>query len=349
MEKPSAPFLGQAIWLIQMTGGFIVPAEWTPHAALWTAWPSAEDLWLDDLLPAQAEVAAMIRALSNGDKVRVLACGDAAVASARTAVGDVAEIIPFDFGDIWMRDTAPVFSRNDKGAVRAEIFRFNGWGEKYLLPHDDGVATRLAALADRPANTHSFILEGGSVDADGAGAVLTTRECLLNDNRNQGWTERDAEEALAASYGARHVIWLPDGLVNDHTDGHVDNIARFVGPGHVVCQRANGADDPNADRLKAIEEALRGAKDASGQGLRVTLITSPGLVTDEEDEAVAASHMNFIIGNKTVVVPVYNDHGADAVKALAAYFPGRDVVGLSARSVLTGGGSFHCITQQQPA
>lgn len=332
-----------------MSGGYIVPAEWAPHAALWTAWPSAEDLWLDDLAPAQAEVAAMIRALSHGEKVYVLACGAAAVAGARLAVGDVAEVTPFDFGDIWMRDTAPVFSRDHSGALRAEIFRFNGWGGKYQLPHDDSVAARLAARAGIAAQVHDFILEGGSVDADGAGTVLTTRECLLNDNRNKGWTSADAERALAASYGARHVVWLPDGLLNDHTDGHVDNIARFVGPGHVVCQSASGADDPNAERLKAIEETLRHARDAAGQPLRVTLVPSPGLVTDEDGEPVAASHMNFIIGNKTVVVPTYNTHGAAAAAALAACFPGRDVVGLSARSVLTGGGSFHCITQQQPA
>jgi len=291
----------------------------------------------------------MIRALADGDAVRVLACGANAVASANAMVGDVAEVIPFDFGDIWMRDTAPVFSRDAAGHLRAEIFRFNGWGGKYELPHDDSVAARLAVLATLPTHNHGFILEGGSVDADGAGTVLTTRECLLNDNRNQGWTAADAERALTAAYGARHVVWLPDGLMNDHTDGHVDNIARFVGPGHVVCQSANGADDLNATRLQAIEEALRNAHDADGKALRVTLVPSPGLVTDEDEEPVAASHMNFIIGNKTVVVPTYNDQGARAVAALAPCFPGRSVVGLSARSVLTGGGSFHCITQQQPA
>jgi agmatine deiminase len=332
----------------------IVPAEWAPHRAIWTAWPTTEDLWLDQLEQVRAEVGAMIRALADGDKMKVLASGHDVAASARKAIGDVAEVIPFAYGDIWLRDTGPVFSRTANSAAQAEIFRFNGWGEKYVMPPDDEVGVGIATLNKTPMRKHDFILEGGSIDADGEGTVLTTRECLLNPNRNKGWDEKKAETALLEAYGARKVIWLGDGLINDHTDGHIDNIARFVAPGRVVCQSLNGADDPNADRLCAIEKTLRAATDANGKKLDVVTIPSPGLLTTPNGSPIPASHMNFIIGNKTVVVPVYNKHGNAAVTALAKVFPGRKVVGLSAFALLTaggdapGGGAFHCMTQQEP-
>lgn len=333
-----------------MTDTLLVPPEWAPHKAIWTAWPSDGELWLENLEPARREVAAMVRALANGDRMIVLACGDAAVHSARAELGLSAQVIPLDFGDIWLRDTGPVFSRSaEDQSLRAEIFKFNGWGEKYVLQYDHRVAECVAALAKIPAQRHDFILEGGAVEFDGAGTVITTRQCLLNPNRNVDWDEAKAEKALAESDGARKVIWLDEGLLNDHTDGHVDNLARFVAPGRVVCQTPNGADDPNTDVFREIEKTLRGAADAKGKPLEIVTIPSPGLVTGEDDEAAAASHMNFIIGNKAVVVPVYNDAGAQAVEALAKLFPAHKVAGLPARAILTGGGAFHCITQQEPA
>ena len=179
---------------------------------------------------------------------------------------------------------------------------------------------------------------------DGTGYALTTAQCLMNPNRNKGWTRATAEAALHNAYGVDHVVWIDDGLLNDHTDGHIDNIARFVGPAHVVCQSPNGADDPNAATLRAIERQLRAIP-----AFTVTTIPSPGLVKDTEGTIVPASHMNFIIGNDVVVVPVYNEKGAEAVAALAPLFPTRKVIGLSSVALLGGGGSFHCITQQEPA
>ncbi len=158
-----------------------------------------------------------------------------------------------------------------------------------------------------------------------------------------------APSALAKALGAKKVIWLGEGLLNDHTDGHIDNIARYVAPGHVVCQAPFGADDPNAAALDAIAAALSVAVDAAGRRLKVTRIPSPGLVEDEDGDAVPASHMNFIIGTRTVVVPTYGGASADdAVAALRPLFPGRTVVGLPSNAILEGGGSFHCITQQEP-
>jgi agmatine deiminase len=324
-----------------------IPPEWAPHGAIWTAWPSAADLWLENLAPARAEVGAMVRALAGegGDRMRVLANGPEAVASARAALGDAAEVIDAPFGDIWLRDTGPIFDGRGGGVA----FTFNGWGGKYVLEHDDRVADLVAARAGVALRRHAFVLEGGAVEMDGEGTVLTTRQCLLNPNRNEGWDEPTAERALAAALGARKVIWLGDGLLHDHTDGHVDNVARFVGPGRVVCQHASGADDPNTAALDAIAEVLGAATDAAGRRLEVIRIPSPGLVLDEDGEAIPASHMNFLIGQRTVVVPTYSAHGEAAVRALAPLFPGRRVIDLPSHAILTGGGSFHCITQQEPA
>ncbi len=329
------------------------PAEWSPHAAIWTAWPADPELWLDDLAPAQAEVAGMIRALSRpgpdgrpGDRVRLLVHGPEALLSAEKAVGDICEIVQARYGDIWLRDTGPIFSAND----RCNLFIFNGWGGKYVLDHDDEVGAFVAEQAGAEVTRQEKVLEGGALDWDGEGTVLTTRECLLNPNRNGATSEGEYEGFLRETLGMARVIWIDRGLMNDHTDGHIDNIARFVAPGVVACQAPADNKDPNSERLDEIAMTLSGQRDARGRLLQVVRIPSPGLVEDEEGEVVPASHMNFLIGNSTVVVPTYGTATAKAaVETLKPFFPGRSVVGLSARHILTGGGAFHCITQQQPA
>jgi agmatine deiminase len=184
---------------------------------------------------------------------------------------------------------------------------------------------------------------------DGEGTLLTTRQCMININRNPNWTEAAAEAALKSALGVEKILWLDEGLAHDHTDGHIDNLARFIAPGRVVCQAPWGDDDPNADVLEEIALSLAAMRDAKGRKLDVVRIPSPGLVVDEDGDSIPASHMNFVIGNSVVVVPVYSGSGDDAVNALAPLFPGRRVVGLSANAILTGGGAFHCITQQEPA
>ncbi len=324
--------------------------EWAPHKAMWTAWPSHADLWLEDLAAAQEQVAGMVRALAAGEPVKVLACGDDAVKSAQAMLGKDAEVIPAAFGDIWLRDTGPIFAAGSQGPV-ALRFGTNGWGGKYDYPEDRVIGDFIARKAGAPVTKFDFILEGGSLENDGEGTILTTKECLLNPNRNPGWTQAQIEQALCGAFGAEKILWLNYGLLNDHTDGHIDNIARFVGPGRVVCQSPSGEDDPNADVLNQIAADLEKMTDARGRRLDVIRIPSPGLVIGYEDEPVAASHMNFIIGNKAVVVPVYGTDSADAaVAALQKVFPDRKVIGVESTAVLlNGGGSFHCITQQEPA
>jgi agmatine deiminase len=330
----------------------VVPAEWAPHRAMWVGFPSHEDLWQDDLAAAQAEVAALARALAGpgGERVRLLVFGDAAAAeAARLTEGAGVEIVRGLFGDVWLRDTGPIIV-DRAGAPTALGFRFNGWGGKYELEHDDAVAGQLAAAAGAPLVEHDFVLEGGGVDHDGFGTILTTRQCLLNPNRNPGWDQAAAEAALAGALGAKKVLWLGDGLKNDHTDGHVDNLARFVAPGVVACPVAVGRDDPNAGVYDDTARMLAGFRDARGSALQVLRAPSPGRVEGDDGRPVPASHMNFVIANDAVVVPVYADQAAGLVKeALASLFPERAVLALPSRALLTGGGSFHCITQQEPA
>ena len=330
-----------------------VPAEWAPHRAMWLGFPSHEDLWEENYEPAQREVAALALALSGPgrEQVRLLVCGEPAFAAARSLLGDVAgiELVRGRFGDIWLRDTGPIFLA-DGEARPAAGFRVNGWGGKYILEGDEEVAVQIARAAGETLSAYDFVLEGGALDHDGAGVVLTTRQCLLNPNRNRGWDKAQAEQALRAALGTRKVLWLGEGLMNDHTDGHVDNLARFVAPGVVACQMAVGEDDPNAQAYAAAAQALAAMTDVSGAPLKVVRIPSPGRVDDEDGEPIAASHMNFLIANGAVIAPIYNETaGRLMLEALGRLFPGRQVIGLPSRAILTGGGSFHCITQQEPA
>jgi agmatine deiminase len=328
-----------------------VPAEWAPQKAIWTAWPADASEWNGDLETPRRDVAAMVRALSQGNAVRLLVNGSEAEASARASLGAVANIVAAKYGDIWLRDTGPIFAQAPGGAI-ALRFKTNDWGGKFDLPDDACVGDDIAHLAGTPTRKFDFVLEGGAVDHDGQGTILTTRQTLLNPNRN-GWTKEDAEAALGLAFGARKIIWIDEGLRNDHTDGHIDNIARFVGPAKVVCQTPAGDDDPNAQTLNEIAAKLESATDAAGRKLTVIRLPGVGLYRNALGEISAASHLNFVIANGVVVVPVYKTATQDAaLAALRGVFPDRKVVGVSSRGLLgageAGGGSFHCITQQEP-
>ena len=326
---------------------------------MWVGFPSHPELWAEDLKPAQAEAAALARALAGpgGERVRLLVQGRKAEAAAQALLdgqpgGSGVEIVLGVFGDVWLRDTGPIFIKDGPTDVSAVGFRFNGWGGKYVLEVDEEVAEQLAAASGTQLERHDQILEGGAVDHDGLGTVLTTRQCLLNPNRNEGWAEADAEALLGRALGAQRVVWLDDGLLNDHTDGHVDNLARFVAPGVVALPVAAGSDDPNREVYEAAAAALDGARTAQGAALQVVRMASPGRV-EADGGVIPASHMNFIVANGAVVMPTYADGGDDrpselALETLRSLFPERTVIGLPSGALLTGGGSFHCITQQEP-
>lgn len=329
-----------------------VPPEWAPQKAIWTAWPANAEEWNGDLASPRRDVAALVRALAPSNHVRLLVAGGEAEASARAALEDAAELIPARYGDIWLRDTGPIFARTATGPI-ALRFQTNGWGGKFDLPDDATVGDEIARLARTPARKFDFVLEGGAVEHDGEGTFLATRETLLNANRN-GWTEAQAEAALVEAFGARKIVWLDRGLLNDHTDGHIDVLARLVGPARVVCQSPYGADDPNADVLAEVARTLEAATDALGRRFELVRMPSPGRVVNELGDALPASHMNFVIANGVVAVPVYGTpSAARAVEALQAVFRDRKVVGLPSLGLLgsgsAGGGSFHCITREEPA
>jgi agmatine deiminase len=317
--------------------------EWAPHEAVWIGFPSDPELWLSDLKPAESEVAAFagaVHAGGKGEKVWLVASHEGAASAAR-ALCPFAKVVVEPFGDIWLRDTGPVIlgSGNDR---RAQGFRFNGWGGKYELEGDGTIGQRLAAHAGFSYAQADWVLEGGAIDHDGSGTVVTTEQCLLNPNRNPGLSKGEVEALLRRDLGFERIIWLGEGLLNDHTDGHVDNLARFVAPGRVAIP-APAADDPNATVYRDIARRL-GETD-----LEVVALPSPGRVLNDDGDIIPASYMNFYIGNAAVVVPQYGaPNDAAAVEAIQALFPGRVAIGLRADHILTGGGSFHCISQQVP-
>jgi len=320
------------------------PPEWAEHEWVWIGFPSHPELWGDDLEPARREVMAFARAVhaeGAGERVRLVAADPASAEAARAMAGSGLEVVEQPFGDIWLRDTGPIVLTGG-GGRRAASFRFNGWGGKYELAGDDDVGLRLARSAGLDATRHYWILEGGAVDVDGTGLLVTTEQCLLNPNRNPELDRGQIEARLRADLGVERIFWLGEGLANDHTDGHVDNLARFVGEGRIAIPAAAGGDDPNGDvyaEARARAEAF---------GLEVVSVPSPGRV-ERDGRIIAASYMNFYIGNAAVVVPLYGAANDDAaVEALGALFPGRRAVGLRADRILTGGGSFHCISQQVP-
>jgi agmatine deiminase len=321
------------------------PPEWAPHESVWIGFPSAADLWLDDLERAQAEVAAFARAVHAGGKgetVRLVCANEPALAQASNLAGDFACIDLAPFFDIWLRDTGPIVV-SDAGTMLALDYRGNGWGGKYPSPLDDNIARILCTQSDMARQSRDWVLEGGAIDVDGAGLCVTTGQCLLNPNRNPNLSRRDIEDRLFADLGLTQLLWLGVGLHNDHTDGHVDNLARFVAAGVLALPEPFGDDDPN---VSIFADALNRAQDWP---VDVVTIPSAGRHVGEDGEVVPASHMNFYIGNACVVVPTYGGPSDDpAVAAIAKLFPDRQTVGLPASHILTGGGSFHCISQQVP-
>jgi agmatine deiminase len=339
--------------------GFRQPAEWDRHEAVWLAWPSHHDLWGNALGKVRSAFTAFASAIADlnpatgrprGERLEVLvpdAANEALANSALAGLGARLHRIPF--GDIWLRDTAPVFLTGEGGARASVSFAFNGWGGKYVLPHDDGVSAHIAEAAGLPAFRFPWVLEGGSVEVDGEGTCLTTRQCLLHPNRNPAMTQEAIEAGLRDALGVTTVLWLGDGLRNDHTDGHVDTLARFVAPGRAVCTSPDGKGDPNRDALLQVARDLASFRDAEGRALDIAEVPSPGLVLDPHGEVMPASYINFYIANTTVVVPAYGVPNDEAAReGVAKLFPTRRVLSVPANDLLGGGGAFHCITQQVP-
>ncbi|MEM9084885.1 MAG: agmatine deiminase family protein [Pseudomonadota bacterium] len=321
----------------------LMPPEWAPQDWLWIGFPHLAEEWPGFLEAAQEQIAAFANAVAeSGQEVRLLVRDEANEARARRLVSEAVKLERRVYGDIWLRDTGPLIVAQD-GARAARRFGFNGWGGQFNMPGDKTIGAELVRDAGLPIETSSMILEGGAVDGDGTGLAITTEQCLLNSNRNPAMSRAEIEAELARSLGFDRLIWLGEGLLNDHTDGHVDNLARFIAPGRIVVPQASDTDDPNG---AIYEDTVQRAERA---GIDVVRIPSPGRI--ERDGLVEpASYVNFAITSHLVVVPTFGSpQDRDAVAGIAALFPDRQTVGLRAEAVLAGGGGFHCASQHMPS
>ena len=323
---------------------YALPPEWQPQDWIWIGFPHDPAEWPGFLEAAQVEIARFASAVAEtGQEVRLLVRDEANRAQAAALVSAKVRLETRRYGDVWLRDTGPLVVTDEAGHRKAMRFGFNGWGGKYLMDGDQEIGAELARDAGLTVETADWILEGGALDGDGTGLVATTEQCLLNPNRNPHLTRVDLEMRLRRDLGYGRVLWLGDGLINDHTDGHVDNLARFVAPNVMAVPRATGADDPNA----AIYANAKARAEAAGVVVRQ--VPSPGRV-ETNGRIEPASYMNFAVTSRLVVVPTYGTpHDADGVAAIAELFPDRETLGIRANAVLAGGGSFHCSSQQMPA
>jgi agmatine deiminase len=329
-----------------VTERFRVPGEWERHEACWLAFPHLAEEWPSGLPAAQQSIAALCRTIAGPgeEPVRLLVRNAETERRARALIGDTAnvEYLSAAYGDCWLRDTVPLLGHDAHGELRGLRFRLNGWGGKYQMPFDDVVGDwvldRLGALAARSP----LFLEGGALESNGVGTFLTTESCVLNRNRNPGLTRESFEHALAQLVDVERVIWLERGLEHDHTDGHVDMIARFASADNVLCMHPTG-DVPNAGILEEIAATLR------NEGLSILELPAPSALADDDGAPLPASYCNFYVANEAVVVPTYGLPEDDAaLEAIGHAFEGREAIGLPARDLLCGGGVFHCATQPQP-
>ncbi|MBI4603721.1 MAG: agmatine deiminase family protein [Planctomycetes bacterium] len=334
-----------------------MPAEWEPHEAAWLSWPHKRESWPGIFERIPPVWAAMIRALRESEEVRLLSRDEAMDAEVRAALGgDLSGVrlhrVPTN--DAWIRDYGPIFVRPaDPGAAcGAKVlvsWGYNAWGGKYgPWDLDDAVPGELGRLLGLPVVEAGMILEGGSIDSDGEGTLLTTESCLLNPNRNPSLDRGGIEERLRRFLGARKVLWLGDGIAGDDTDGHVDDLTRFVAPGCVVTAVEEDERDENHRPLRENLERLRGMRDACGRRLEVVELPMPPPV-HHQGQRCPASYMNFLIANRAVLVPTFrSERDRRALGILGEVFPGRKVVGIDCVDMVWGLGAVHCVTQQEP-
>ena len=347
--------------------GYRMPAEFEPHDGCWMAWPERPDNWRLGAEPAQQAFAAVAAAIADSEPVTMVA-STAELERCRAQVPASVRVLEVASDDAWMRDIGPTFVVDGAGGRRGVDWHFNAWGGIYApWDRDEEVAAKVLEIEGAERYRAPLVLEGGSIHVDGEGTVLTTEECLLNPNRNPQLSREEVERALLDYLGAEKVVWLGPGVYEDETDGHVDNLACFAAPGVVLLTWTEDAADPqhaiSGDALRRLETAT----DARGRSFEVVELPSPGPLLMSAEEAagvearegtlpraagdrLAASYVNFYLGNSRVVMPLLDERSDDAAAAiLRDCFPGREVVGVPAREILLGGGNVHCITQQVPA
>ena len=326
-----------------------MPAEWEPHQGTWISWPKDPDTFPADILPAvEGAYVKMVEALGKDEVVHVLVNDSAKEARVKGLIRNASMAFHhIRTVDVWVRDYGPTYVKGGKGAAVKWIF--NAWGNKYEdLKPDDWAGEEIAASSGLAVIRPGIVLEGGSIDVNGVGTLLTTEQCLLNPNRNPGVGKRRLEEILGANLGASNIIWLGSGIEGDDTDGHVDDIVRFVSPRKVVAASERERSDGNHDALENNLRRLKESTDQDGRPLEVLEIPMPPRTT-VADGRLPASHLNFYIGNKVVLVPTFGGESDRlAVECLQEAFADREIIGIDCRALVYGLGTLHCVTQQIP-
>ncbi|GBD42766.1 Putative agmatine deiminase [bacterium HR40] len=328
--------------------GFLAPPEWAPHGRCWMAWPCREEIWPFGIETARRAFAEVARAIAEFEPVTMI-CRPDLLASASLELGPGIGLLPMPLDDSWMRDIGPAFVVSGDGRLAGVTFRFNGWGGLVSdFDQDARLARRLLDHLGLAAFESPLVLEGGAISVDGEGTCLVCEPSILDPKRNPGATREQVEAELARCLGVARVIWLPYGLVDDETGGHVDNVARFVRPGTVVAA-VDAEGRPNEEPLRANLEVLKTAEDARGRRLEVLELPLPKPLPRADGRLLTASYVNFYLANGAVLVPAFADpKDALAEKVLAQCFPDRQVIRVDARDIVQGGGGIHCITLDQP-
>jgi agmatine deiminase len=335
--------------LLSSNHGFAMPPEWNPHAATWMGWPSDDDLWIGELEPVRREFADLVRAVAAFEPVELLVRdAEAETDAASRLAGANVRLHSVPYNDVWLRDSGPIFVGRE-GRLRLVNWEFNGWGGKYDAAVDNEVPRQVARILGTTTIDTGVVMEGGSIEVNGAGCVLTTRQCLLSPTRNPDLSDAEIEAVLAAYLGTPRVLWLDAGLEGDHTDGHIDTITRFTDARTIVSVTCEDRDDANYAPTMLNLERLRAFTDAEGQPFRVVELPLPRARAEFDGQRLPLTYANFYLVNDAVLVPVYGDaNDTRALEVLRPLFPGREVHGVMARHLITGGGAFHCVTQQQP-
>jgi agmatine deiminase len=351
--------------------GYRMPGEFEPHSGCWMLWPERPDNWRLGGKPAQQAFVAVATAIAGSEPVSV-GVSAAQFANARRLLPAAVRVVEISSNDAWMRDVGPTFVVNDRGGVRGVDWQFNAWGGLdgglyFPWDLDDAVARKVLEIEGRDRYRAPFILEGGAIHVDGQGTLITTEECLLNRNRNPTMSREDIERELRRYLGVETIVWLGQGVHEDETDGHVDNLCAFVRPAEVVLTWTDDRSDPQYAISRDAYQRLSEARDARGRRFKVHKLQQPGPLRLSKDEAagvdaaegtkpreagarLAGSYVNFYLGTKRVVVPMLDPRrDAAALRKLRMLFRGREVVGVPGREILLGGGNVHCITQQVPA
>lgn len=344
-----------------------MPAEWEPHRGTLLTWPHDERHWPGLFQHVPAIWARMVKELEIGEEVHVLIHNDEVEDIAKKAMkeakvqGDRVHLHRIKNNFSWARDHGPIVVKNARGEKLFLDWIFNGWGGQWECPDDDRVPTVLAKKLGEKSQKIDMVLEGGSIDVNGLGTLITTENCLLNPNRNPGLTKAEIEKQLMDNLGLKKILWLGEGIQGDDTSGHVDDLTRFVGPKTVVTIINENPDDPDCVPLQENLQRLQTMTDQDGNALNIVTITQPKPVLVSEHEPtkaiknskdgfrIPASYANFYIGNECVLLPVWDDPlDGDAVNTLQKCFPGRRIVPINSRVLTWGFGSFHCVTQQLP-